>query len=744
MLRTVKASERHAVPCPECVIRYIMTFFKSIIHKIIFIYIIFLSFLGAYFYIDLSTVYHVSNEAIRIKFTSQLRFRAYEMGWLAQRIVEREIAIMDEETRKGLVAHLKNEIASFDRILKNLRDGNSKEGLEKLTYRDAITLLDSIYGDWTEHMKPALVKLSEMPSPISEKKARKLLEPFENRLTEVAYTADMLVAFLDDDYRSEIREHKRLRLYIFGFFLVSATLILFYVSRRIVRPVKSLQNAAKEIAKGNYDVHVDVKTTDEIGEFGQAFNRMTAKIAEAFGEILWHSEDVLALSRAMNRFAGVQKEEDLYKVICEYARELFALKMAWLGLLNEENRNVRIVASSGADAAFLSRMTVTWDDSEYGMGPEGTAIKTNLPLIINDMELADISLPGLREALRQGYRSCIALPLICANCAVIGVMVFYSEQKDHFTANMAELCQIFANHAASVMENVILLKDLEARVQERTEKLQDALLLAQSANMAKSDFLANMSHDLRTPLNTIIGFSEALSQNIYGEMKDEHREYVTYIFQSGIKLLKLINEVLELSKMESGAMGLEYVECSFSGILNNALFIFREKIKKHGIEVSTEVSDEAKVLVVDENKIKQVIVNLLTDSIRATPDRGRITIKAEKVPCSTTAVERCSSEETAAGDSGDRSCIEVSVTDTRPGLSSEDRLRFFEPYKQFDPALDRKQESISLLLSKRFIEMHGGRIWAEAPAGPVTDDDRVQGNRFIFILPQRPCRDTIR
>jgi signal transduction histidine kinase len=721
-----------------------MKLLKSISHKIVFSLCLLLAIISIYIYKDYSSVYHVSNEAIRIKFASQLRFRAYEMGWLAQRIVEREVVIMDEETRKGLVARLKSEIASFERILKDLKDGNSKEGLEKLTYRDAIVLLDSIYSEWSDNMKPALVQLSDTPSPISEKQARKLLEPFDNRLTEMAYTTDMLVAFLDDDYRNEIREYKRFRLYIFGFFLASATLILLYVNRRIVRPVKSLQNAAKEIAKGNYDVHVDVKTTDEIGEFGQAFNRMANEISAAFGEILWHSEDVMALNRALNKFVGLQKEEDMYKVICEHARELFGLKMSWLGLLNEENRNVRLVANSGADAAFLSSMTVKWDGSVYGMGPEGIAIKTNLPQIINDMELADTSLPEIREALRQGYLSCMAQPLICANCAVIGVMVFYSEKKDHFTADMAELCQIFVNHAASVIENVILLKDLEDRVQERTEKLQDALLLAQSANMAKSDFLANMSHDLRTPLNTIIGFSEALSQGIYGEMKDEHREYVTYIYQSGIKLLKLINEVLDLSKMESRAMELEYVESNFSDILNNALYIFREKIKKHGIEVSTEVSDEAKALVVDQNKIKQVIVNLMTDSIRATPDRGKITIKAEKVPCSTTAIESCSPEETTAGDSRNRSCIEVSVTDTRPGLSSEDRLRFFEPYKQFDATVNRKQESISLLLSKRFIEMHGGRIWAEAPAGPLTDRDRTQGNRFVFILPQRPCHDSLK
>jgi len=717
-----------------------MILLKSLSHKIVFSLCLLLAIISFYIYIDLSASYHVSNEASRIKYASQLRFRAYEMAWLAQRIAERETAMMDEETRKGLVIRLKNEIASFERIMKDLRDGNSKEGLEKLTYRDAIILLDSIYGEWTDTMKPALVQLADMPSSISEKQARNLLEPFDNRLAEVAYTADMLVVFLDDDYRHEIREYRQFRLYIFGFFLASATFIIFYVRKRIVQPVKSLQNAAKEIAKGNYDVHVDVKTTDEIGEFGQAFNLMADEIATAFGEVL-HSEDVMALNRALHKFVGIQKEEDLYMGICKHARELFGLETAWLGLLNEGDHNVRIVARSGFDDGYLSHATVTWDDSEYGMGPEGLAIKTNLPQIINDMELADTSLPGIHEALRQGYRSCMAQPLICADCAVIGVLVFYSEQKDHFTANMAELCQIFVNHAASVIENVILLKDLEARVQERTEKLRDALLLAESANRAKSAFLSNMSHDLRTPLNAIIGFSEAMSQGIYGEIRADHKEYLVYIYQSGMKLLKLINEVLDLSKIETGGMELDYAECNISDILNSALYIFREKAKKHRIGITVDVAEDARILTVDEAKIKQVLVNLLTDSINATPDNGTIQIEAAKVLCRLTGI-RCHSQADGAPEkdqySPERECIQITVTDSRSGMTAEERLRFFDPYKQFETTLDRKQDNVGLLLSKRFLELHGGRIWAEGLPTGSSEGGSSEGNRFIFVLPTRP------
>lgn len=538
-----------------------------------------------------------------------------------------------------------------------------------------------------------------------------------------------------------VRKYERLSLYIFMFSVTAAGLIILFVRKNIAEPLRSMQNAAKEIQKGNYDVRIEVTSRDEIGDLGLAFNRMADEIAVAFGEVIRHTEDVMALNRALHKFIGIQEEEDLYMGICEHARELFRIETSWLGLLNEQNRDVRIVAGSGFEDGQLSRIRVTWDDSEFGMGPEGLAIKTNLPQIINDLELTDTSLPGIKEALEQGYRSCMAQPLICANCAVTGVMVFFSIQKDHFTANMAELCQIFVNHAASVIENVILLKDLEARVQERTEKLQDALLLAEGANRAKSAFLANMSHDLRTPLNAIIGFSEAMSQGIYGEIRADHREYLEYIYQSGMKLLKLINEVLDLSKMETGGIELDYRECNVGDMVNNALYIFREKLKKHRIGISVTIAEQAGLLTVDESKIKQVLVNLITDAINAMPEGGTIRIEAAPV-CDGSAG---SSGNLQAADEHDlshaipeREFIQITITDSRSALTDSERLRFFDPYKQFDTTFERKQDNVGLLLSKRYVELHGGRIWAEGFQAGAFAGRLPGGNRFIFVLPQRP------
>lgn len=292
-------------------------------------------------------------------------------------------------------------------------------------------------------------------------------------------------------------------------------------------------------------------------------------------------------------------------------------------------------------------------------------------------------------------------------------------------------------------------EDLEEKVRERTQELEDARLIAESANRAKSLFLANMSHELRTPLNAIIGFSEALSAGIYGDLKSEHREYINDILKSGVHLLSLINEILDLSKIEVGKMELDYSECVVKDVINSAVYMYREKIKKHGINLDLEIEDGIGTFMIDEIKIKQVIINLLSNALRFTPDGGSVRVQARKITPPFLPLDKGR----LGGVTTDRDFIEISVTDTGIGIAEEDREKIFQPFQQLEVSLTHKKEGTGLGLSlcKRFVELHGGRIWVESPPfqGILREEKKEQGgkegqgSKFIFILPVKPLDDKL-
>jgi len=253
-------------------------------------------------------------------------------------------------------------------------------------------------------------------------------------------------------------------------------------------------------------------------------------------------------------------------------------------------------------------------------------------------------------------------------------------------------------------------RELENRVKERTEELN-------KANQAKSDFLANMSHELRTPLNTIIGFSEVLEDRLYGDLNEKQKEYVHYIYTSGRHLLSLINDILDLSKIEAGKMELEVSRFPLRAVLDSSIIMLKEKAFKHGIALSVEVEPEADIHVeADERKIKQILFNLLSNAVKFTSDRGRVTVRAHLA-----AVENVSEE---------RRMLEVCIEDTGIGIKEEDLPRLFGTFTQLhQPFLTKGNggTGLGLALTKRLVELHGGTIRAESEYG--------KGSRFIFTIP---------
>ena len=250
------------------------------------------------------------------------------------------------------------------------------------------------------------------------------------------------------------------------------------------------------------------------------------------------------------------------------------------------------------------------------------------------------------------------------------------------------------------------LGDLGSRVNEMNDELQRLYRELETVSRHKSEFLANMSHELRTPLNAILGFSQVLEKRLFGELNEKQEEYVEDIRSSGDHLLSLINDVLDLSKVEAGQIELELAPFSLREAVERGVLMVRERASKNGVALAAEIEPGVQVVSGDERRIRQILFNLLSNAVKFTPAGGRIDVAASLVD-------------------GD---VQLAVSDTGPGIAREDLDRIFEEFQQTDAgAKQHEGTGLGLALSKRLVELHGGRIWVESEVGV--------GSRFVFTLP---------
>jgi signal transduction histidine kinase/HAMP domain-containing protein/predicted transcriptional regulator with HTH domain len=388
--------------------------------------------------------------------------------------------------------------------------------------------------------------------------------------------------------------------------------------------------------------------------------------------------------------SSIADTKPVFDVILQSCQRLFAGETVGVTLVRDDG--MLDVAGRGPGFDELRKLFPQPLTRETG---SGIAILDRKVMVYPDVDAEDIP-----EKTRAGCRAVsmqsVAFAPMLFEGRGIGALWVGRPFKAAFSDKQLSLLKTFAEQAVIAIQNARLFSE----IQDKSRQLE-------VANKHKSEFLANMSHELRTPLNAIIGFSEVLLERLFGELNEKQDDYLKDIFNSGKHLLTLINDILDLSKIEAGRMELEKSTFDIASAITNAMTLVRERAQRHGILLGQQVDTKLGELTADERKFKQILLNLLSNAVKFTPDNGRIDVTARR----------------------EENDIAVAVHDTGVGIAPEDQAAVFEEFRQVGRDYTSKHEGtgLGLALTKKFVELHGGRIWLESEPG--------RGSTFTFTIP---------
>jgi GAF domain-containing protein len=423
--------------------------------------------------------------------------------------------------------------------------------------------------------------------------------------------------------------------------------------------------------------------------------RLFKELQARTGELTQSVEKLTALGEVSHALSSTLDVETVLDTIVSHASQLAGGAGCAIYEYDESAEQFELRATHGYDAGFIQALRAA--PLRRGEGLMGRAAEIGEPI-----QVADIGQPGayqssLRDALtRFGYRALLSVPLLREE-QIIGSLSLTRKEPGEYSAEVIEVLKTFATQSALAIQNARLFREIA----DKSRQLE-------VASRHKSEFLANMSHELRTPLNAIIGFSEVLNERMFGELNDKQEEYLKDIHASGQHLLSLINDILDLSKIEAGRMELELTDFDLPMAIDNALTLVRERASRRGITLKLTVDGKVGAILGDERKLKQVLLNLLSNAIKFTPEGGRIEVGATL----------------------DNGAVEVSVSDTGVGIATEDLDAVFEEFRQVGASAAKQEGTgLGLALCRKFVELHGGSIRVESAIGT--------GSTFTFRLPTK-------
>jgi len=498
---------------------------------------------------------------------------------------------------------------------------------------------------------------------------------------------------------------------------ISATSI-FITRRYISRPLAKLQESAALLAQGDLEAPIEAGSSDEIGRLAEDLSVMRDSIKNLFGELSQSKAKLEEYSRTLEEKVEVRTRELARSV--EELQALGEVGQAVSSTLDLQTVLATIVAHAVELSETESGAIYEFDEAKeqfelratHRMSEELIKAIRKAPVHLGETALGwagikreAVQIPDIREEAnyplrqiieRDRLRALLAVPMLRED-RLIGGLVVRRRAPGQFSKETVDLLQNFAIQSALAIQNARLFREIEKKGQE-----------LEIASKHKSEFLANMSHELRTPLNAILGYTELILDKIYGNVPEQIQEVLERVEQNGRHLLSLINDVLDLSKIEAGHLTLSLNDYSMKEVVQTVVTAVESLAAEKNLELKVRVSPEVDYGKGDEQRISQVLMNLVGNAIKFT-EEGQVKVEA-----------------TASKDN-----FVVSVSDTGPGLSEADQQMIFEEFHQVDGSSTRKKggTGLGLAIAKRIVEMHGGHIWVDSTLG--------KGSTFSFALPVR-------
>jgi signal transduction histidine kinase len=420
------------------------------------------------------------------------------------------------------------------------------------------------------------------------------------------------------------------------------------------------------------------------------FNELQARTRELARSV----EELQALSEVGR---AVSSTLDLDKVLTTVVARALELAAADGGMISEYDdaaRRFQLRTAYGVEDELVDLIRAA--PIRFGEGITGQAAATRMPVQVADiLEEGAYDVARVRNVMaRLGYRSVLSVPLL-RDDRILGALTVWRRQAGELPADVVNLLQTFASQSTLAIQHARLFREVE----EKSRELE-------LASRHKSEFLANMSHELRTPLNAVLGYTELIVDGIYGEPPEKIRDVITRIDRSGRHLLGLINDVLDLSKIEAGQLTLSLADYSMKELVQTVFVAVESLAAEKKLALTADVAAGLPRGRGDERRLSQVLLNLVGNALKFT-EAGAVRI--------------------GAGLEGGQ--FLVSVADTGPGISPADRERIFEAFQQVDSSLTRKKggTGLGLSIARRIVELHGGRLWVESEPG--------KGATFSFTVP---------